>query len=176
MLPEVTSTRALFVTRHPECGETSLGSHTNPKHFIYRFMIKSSNLIRHTLAVLRDQSLKIRVLPLSKVLIPVAEIIMDAKGRCVGGRRRRSGRGVRVGQPVGAPGVERCAGPRGASAAPQRHLPVRGVGLGPGLEDLKRFASVRSRHRPSTVEQVSRLRGAPRTEYGKRTSSTDLTP
>lgn len=89
---------------------------------------------------------------------------MDAKGRCVGGRCRRCGRGVRVGQPVGAAWVEICRRarrglPGGASSALHRHLPMRGVDMGPGLEDLKSFASVRCWHRPPTAESISILRG-----------------
>lgn len=89
---------------------------------------------------------------------------MDAKGRCVGGRRRRCGRGVRVGQPVGAAWVEVCRRarrglPGGAPSALHRHLPMRGVDFGPGLEDLKSFASVRCWHRPSPAESISIMRG-----------------
>lgn len=89
---------------------------------------------------------------------------MDAKGRCVGGRCRRCSRGVCVGQPVGAAWVERCrrarrGGPRGASSALHRHLPMRSVDFGSGLEDLKGFASVRCWHRPPPAESISIMRG-----------------
>lgn len=122
--------------------------------------MSTSHHDRTLLAVPRDQSLEVRILPLGKVLIPVPEIIVDAKGRCVRGRRRRRGRGVRIGQSVRAARVERRrrargVGPRGAPAAPHRHLPVRGIDLGPGLEDLERFASIRRWDRPLAVGSFS---------------------
>lgn len=65
--------------RHPGCEETSFRSHMKQRRLFHQLPMVHSNHINTFLAVLRHQSLEIGVRPLSKVLVPVAKVVVDVK-------------------------------------------------------------------------------------------------